>query len=52
MEAGVYSNYMSDDESEARVLASFGDNYSRLQKIKKKFDPDSIFRGNQNITPA
>ncbi len=52
MEAGVYSNYMSDDESETRVLASFGDNYSRLQEIKKKFDPDNIFRGNQNITPA
>ena len=51
MDGGVYSNYMSDDESDARVHAAFGENYPRLQKIKTKFDPQNIFRGNQNITP-
>ena len=52
MESGVYSNYMSDDESEARIHAAFGSNYHRLQKIKAKFDPQNILRGNQNISPA
>lgn len=52
MEPGVYSNYMSDDEPEARVHAAFGDNYPRLQQIKAKFDPENRFRGNQNISPA
>ena len=52
MGTGVYSNYMSDDESEARVHAAFGGNYPRLQQIKAKFDPENRLRGNQNITPA
>jgi len=52
MESGVYSNYMSDDESDSRVQAAFGDNYARLQQIKAKFDPENRLQGNQNITPA
>jgi hypothetical protein len=51
MEAGVYSNYMSDDEPDTRVQAAFGDNYPRLQQIKAKYDPDNRLRGNQNIIP-
>jgi hypothetical protein len=52
MEAGVYSNYMSDDEPDARVQAAFGDNYPRLQQIKARFDPENRFRGNQNVIPG
>ena len=52
MGSGVYSNYMSDDETEARVHAAFAENYPRLQQIKAKFDPENRLRGNQNITPA
>ncbi|MFT5505387.1 MAG: FAD/FMN-containing dehydrogenase [Gammaproteobacteria bacterium] len=52
MDSGVYSNYMSDDETEARVHSSFGDNYPRLQKIKAEYDPQNRLRGNQNITPV
>jgi len=30
----------------------FGDNYPRLQKIKKRYDPDNIFNKWFPITPA
>ncbi len=41
-----------DDEGEARVKASYGDNYARLSALKKKYDPANLFRVNQNIPPA
>lgn len=49
---GAYINFMMDDEGEARVKASYGDNYARLAAVKKKFDPANLFRVNQNIKPA
>jgi hypothetical protein len=49
---GGYSNFMMDDEGDARVKASFGDNYSRLAALKKKYDPANLFHVNQNIRPA
>ena len=47
---GAYSNFMMD-EGEERVKASFRHNYAGLQSIKKKYDPNNIFRVNQNIKP-
>jgi hypothetical protein len=41
-----------DDEGVARVKATHGDNYPRLGELKKKYDPASLFRINQNIRPA
>jgi len=49
---GGYVNFMMDDDDEARVKASYGDNYARLAAIKKKYDPANLFRVNQNIRPA
>ena len=49
---GAYVNFMMDDEGDARVKASYGDNYPRLAAIKKKYDPANLFRVNQNIRPA
>jgi len=49
---GAYPNFMMDDEGEARVKASYGDNYARLSALKKKYDPANLFRVNQNIPPA
>jgi FAD/FMN-containing dehydrogenase len=48
---GAYVNFMMD-EGEERVKATYGKNYTRLTKIKKKYDPNNLFRVNQNIRPA
>jgi len=47
---GAYVNMMMD-EGEERVRASYGDNYDRLSRIKATYDPDNLFRVNQNIKP-
>ena len=43
---------MMDDEGEARLTATYGGNYKRLGKLKKKYDSGNLFRVNQNIRPA
>ena len=48
---GVYVNFLTDDESD-RVKAAYGPNYQRLAEIKKKYDPQNLFRINQNIRPT
>ena len=48
---GAYVNFMMD-EGEERVKATYGKNFAKLQKVKKKYDPQNIFRSNQNIRPA
>ena len=48
---GAYVNFMME-EGDDRVRATYGKNYPRLAKIKKKYDPKNFFRVNQNIRPA
>jgi UDP-N-acetylenolpyruvoylglucosamine reductase len=48
---GAYVNFMME-EGEDRVRATYGKNYARLAKLKKKYDPTNFFRVNQNIKPA
>ena len=48
---GAYVNMMMDDEGEARIRASYGDNYDRLAAVKAQYDPANLFRVNQNIAP-
>jgi hypothetical protein len=48
---GGYVNFMDVDETDHRVEASYGQNYKRLSAIKAKYDPDNLFRVNQNIKP-
>ena len=48
---GAYVNMMMD-EGDERVRASYGENYPRLARAKRTFDPENTFRVNQNITPA
>jgi len=48
---GAYVNMMMD-EGEERVRASYRDNYGRLADVKRTYDPDNLFRINQNIRPA
>lgn len=47
---GAYVNMMMD-EGQERVRASYRDNYPRLARIKARYDPDNLFRVNQNIRP-
>jgi hypothetical protein len=48
---GAYVNFMMDDEGQARVKATYGGNYDRLARVKATYDPDNLFRVNQNIEP-
>ena len=47
----VYVNFMTEEEVE-RIPSAYGVNQNRLEKIKKKYDPDNFFRVNQNIKPS
>jgi hypothetical protein len=50
--AGVYVNWLMD-EGERRVREAYGEpRYQRLQAVKRRYDPDNVFRLNQNIRPA
>ena len=49
----MYLNYISDDEGEERVRSSYGPvKYDRLVALKDRYDPDNMFRLNQNIRPS
>jgi FAD/FMN-containing dehydrogenase len=51
---GVYVNYLGQeaDEGRERVRAAYGrEKYERLLALKRKYDPDNVFRFNQNIDP-
>ncbi len=48
---GAYVNFMMDDEVQGRVQATYGDNYTRLASVKSEYDPENLFRVNQNIVP-
>jgi len=47
---GAYVNFMMD-EGQDRIKASYKGNYDRLVSIKNKYDPQNLFRVNQNIKP-
>jgi len=48
----VYLNFIGD-EGLTRVESAYGPaKYDRLRQIKKEWDPDNVFRHNQNIPPA
>ena len=48
----AYLNFTGHGEDGAALTrASFGANYQRLVSIKTKYDPDNLFRFNQNIPP-
>jgi FAD/FMN-containing dehydrogenase len=49
--AGVYVNFLTADEGD-RVASAYGPNLKRLAEVKRTYDPENLFRMNQNIKPA
>jgi FAD/FMN-containing dehydrogenase len=50
---GGYVNYSPADESAVRVRSAYGDDrWARLVAVKRRYDPDNVFRFNHNIDPA
>ena len=48
---GVYSNFLAD-EGAARLHQAYpGATYERLVPVKRRVDPENLFRGNHNIRP-
>ena len=53
--SGVYVNYLGQEEDEGRerIRAAYDPAvYGRLADLKRKYDPNNLFRMNQNIAPA
>ena len=49
---GAYVNWLME-EGDERVREVYGeDRYCRLQAVKRRYDPENVFRLNQNIVPA
>jgi FAD/FMN-containing dehydrogenase len=45
----AYVNFLSEEEE--NLATTYGPNYARLSEVKAKFDPNNVFRVNQNIQP-
>ncbi len=50
-EEGGYVNFMAEDD-QSRIRANYQGNYDRLVETKRRYDPDNLFRHNQNIQPG
>ncbi len=48
---GAYVNFLTEDETD-RIAFAYGASYERLVAIKEQYDPENLFRINQNIRPA
>lgn len=45
-------NYLGDDEAADAVRAAYGPNYDRLVDVKRRYDPENVFRLNHNVDPS
>jgi FAD/FMN-containing dehydrogenase len=51
-DAGAYVGFLAD-EGEDRIRAAYPEaTWERLRQVKAQYDPDNVFRLNQNIAPA
>jgi FAD/FMN-containing dehydrogenase len=49
---GAYVNFLME-EGEERIRQAYGaEKYGRLEDLKRRYDPDNLFRFNQNIRPG
>jgi FAD/FMN-containing dehydrogenase len=51
-DCGGYVNFMDDGGAERLRAAYPGPTLDRLTEIKARYDPENLFRGNQNVPPA
>jgi hypothetical protein len=49
---GVYVNFLGDEGDSCVREAFTPQQWKRLVELKRKWDPNNVFRHNQNITPA
>jgi len=47
----AYVNYLTVGEDH-RVPEAYGPHWQRLSQLKRRYDPDNVFRVNLNVTPA
>lgn len=45
-------NYLGDDDAADAVRAAYGPNYDGLLQVKRKYDPENVFRLNHNVDPS
>jgi FAD/FMN-containing dehydrogenase len=50
--AGVYVNFLDDEPAQRTRAAYSAAAYGRLLEVKRRYDPDNVFRSNHNIDPA
>jgi FAD/FMN-containing dehydrogenase len=48
---GNYINFQTADEDDLRIRQTYGANYDRLVEVKRKYDPENLFRSNRNVAP-
>jgi FAD/FMN-containing dehydrogenase len=48
---GGYVGFLGDEPAET-IRASYGGNWDRLRDLKRRYDPNNLFRLNHNIPPA
>ena len=48
----AYVNFLGDEGPERARAAYPGETWSRLREVKRRYDPDNVFRVNHNVPPA
>ena len=48
----MYFNFSMEEEGVNTTRSTFGQNYDRLVAVKTEYDPENLFRLNQNIEPT
>lgn len=48
----VAMNFLTDDESDERIRAAYGDNYDRIVEVKDRWDPKNLFETNGTVEPT